>query len=136
MLGQNLGQLKLPLSERQAQNLIKVCYPSSYGQHLTRILDIFVRDSFELEPHQFKIKNLDWQIKINMLAKRAFYHMKPSGTEDLEIYAELHKMILYKKNGHFMRHKDNVLKDKHMFGTLVVQLPSEYTGGEFITLMV
>jgi hypothetical protein len=95
--------------------------------------DIFVRDSFELEPHQFKIKNLDWQIKINMLAKRAFYHMKPSGAEDLEIYAELHKMYLYKKNGHFMRHKDNVLKDKHMFGTLVVQLPSEYTGGEFIT---
>ncbi len=95
--------------------------------------DIFVRDSFELEPHQFKIKNLDWQIKINMLAKSAFYHMKPSGAEDLEIYAELHKMYLYKKNGHFMRHKDNVLKDKHMFGTLVVQLPSEYTGGEFIT---
>ena len=37
-----------------------------------------------------------------MLAKRAFYHMKPSGTEDLEIYAELHKMFLYKKNGHFI----------------------------------
>ena len=42
-------------------------------------------------------------------------------------------MLLYKKNGHFIKHQDNTSKDEHMFGTLIVQLPSEYTGGEFIT---
>lgn len=54
-------------------------------------------------------------------------------TEDSKIYAKLHKMLLYKKNGHFIKHQDNTSKDEQMFGTLIVQLPSEYTGGEFIT---
>ena len=40
-------------------------------------------------------------------------------------------MLLYKKGGHFVKHTDRK-KEDYMFGTLVVQLPSEYTGGEFV----
>lgn len=40
-------------------------------------------------------------------------------------------MLLYKKGGHFLKHRDTE-KEKNMFATLVIQLPSIYTGGEFI----
>jgi len=126
-----VGQLKLPLIESQAQDLIQVCNQASYGMNKTRIIDKHVRDSFELEPAQFEIKHPDWQPKINMLAQNAVNQMLE--TDEIEITAKLHKLLLYKKNGHFKRHQDNTSKDEHMFGTLIVQLPSEYTGGEFVT---
>jgi hypothetical protein len=116
------------LSETQAQNLIKVCTQASYSLNSARFIDKNVRDSFELEPHQFEIKNLDWQSKMNKLG-----HKMMNKTEDSKIYAKLHKMLLYKTNGHFIKHQDSTSKDEQMFGTLIVQLPSEYTGGEFIT---
>ena len=40
-------------------------------------------------------------------------------------------MLLYKKGGHFKKHRDTE-KEKGMFGTLIIQLPSIYTGGELI----
>ena len=39
--------------------------------------------------------------------------------------------ILYKPGNHFARHRDSE-KENNTFGTLIIQLPSKYTGGEFI----
>ena len=128
----NIGQLQLPLSETQAQALMNVCTQASYGLNQARITDTNIRDSFELDPSNFEIKHPDWQKKVNELAKSAVSELTRGESVDLEITAKLHKMYLYKTNGHFARHQDNVSKDSHMFGTLVVQLPSDYTGGDFI----
>jgi hypothetical protein len=40
-------------------------------------------------------------------------------------------MLLYKQGGHFKKHRDTE-KEKGMFGTLIIQLPSIYTGGELM----
>ncbi len=40
-------------------------------------------------------------------------------------------MLLYKKGGHFLKHKDTE-RVRNMFGTLIIQLPSVYTGGELV----
>jgi len=48
-----------------------------------------------------------------------------------DVKAVLYKVLLYETDGHFLPHKDTE-KEKGMFGTLVVQLPSIYTGGEMI----
>jgi len=45
--------------------------------------------------------------------------------------AKLYKLLLYEQGGHFLPHKDTE-KEKGMFATLIVQLPSRHTGGELI----
>ena len=128
----NVGQLLLPLSETQAQELIKVCTQASYGLNGARITDINVRESYELDPSNFEIEHPDWQIRVDQLAKRAVNELTKNKTANLNITTKLHKMLLYQKNGHFTRHQDDPSKDKNMFGTLIIQLPSDYTGGEFV----
>lgn len=45
--------------------------------------------------------------------------------------AKIYKLLVYKQGGHFLKHQDTE-KEKRMFGTLVVQLPSLHTGGELV----
>ena len=45
--------------------------------------------------------------------------------------AELHSLLVYEENQHFLTHQDSE-KDDSMVGTLVVTLPSSYTGGELM----
>ena len=141
----NFGKLELPLNESKAENLIKVCKQTSFGifndnsdANVIRDVDLRVRDSLELEPSQFVIKNPDWQIKIDLLAQRAAEHLSSSfssvnsdGNKMFIATGKLHRILLYRINSHFGRHRDRV-KEKNQFGTLVIQLPCEYTGGEFI----
>ncbi len=140
MVVENVGKLNLPLSEEQAQDLIKICTHSTYGrkiiqnnelninENVERVLDTEFRDSYELDPFQFEIRHPEWQKEMNKLANKAANEM---ASFDSKVYTKLSKLILYKKGSHFSRHIDRK-KDEHMFGTLVVQLPSQYTGGEFI----
>ena len=44
-----------------------------------------------------------------------------------QVGASLYKMLVYEKGGFFGRHRDKV-RIPHMFGTLVVTLPSAYSG--------
>lgn len=65
MVVENVGKLNLPLSEEQAQDLIKICTHSTYGrkiiqnnelninENVERVLDTEFRDSYELDPFQF-----------------------------------------------------------------------------------
>eukprot|EP00931_Biecheleriopsis_adriatica_P115509 TRINITY_DN91297_c0_g1_i1.p1 TRINITY_DN91297_c0_g1~~TRINITY_DN91297_c0_g1_i1.p1 ORF type:complete len:355 (+),score=56.19 TRINITY_DN91297_c0_g1_i1:589-1653(+) len=46
----------------------------------------------------------------------------------MEIVAECYSLNVYRKNGHFLKHKDTPCGDD-MLGTLVLCLPSYYTGG-------
>lgn len=48
-----------------------------------------------------------------------------------KIEARLYKLLLYKTGGHFAAHRDTE-KERGMFGTLLVQLPSVYSGGTLI----
>jgi hypothetical protein len=87
-----------------------------------------VRDSFQLDPSQIKINHPDWTRQLNVLVQRV---AKEMGCLNRNVSAKLYKMLLYKKGGHFLKHRDTE-KEKNMFATLVIQLPSIYTGGEFI----
>ena len=48
-----------------------------------------------------------------------------------ELTADLHSLLVYETNQHFLAHQDSE-KDDSMVGTLVVTLPSSYTGGELM----
>ena len=40
-------------------------------------------------------------------------------------------MLIYKEGGHFLKHRDTE-KEKQMFATLIIQLPSVHKGGELV----
>jgi hypothetical protein len=46
------------------------------------------------------------------------------------VTAKPYKMLIYEKIGHFNRHRHSE-KEKNIFATLIIQLPSVYTGGLF-----
>ncbi len=125
---ENVGKLSLPLKESQALDLIKVCSQATFGFNNKDILDKKVRDSYQLNPSQIKLKHPEWQKQLDLLVKRVTNEM---GCLDINVTAKLHKILLYKKGSHFIKHRDSE-KEKNMFGTLIIQLPSEYTGGKLI----
>src|SRR5690606_1140235 len=53
------------------------------------------------------------------------------GLEDYKVDARLYKLLIYEEGDFFLTHKDSE-KGKGMFGTLIIGLPSQYTGGELI----
>ena len=123
----NFGDIQLPLNETQAEKLIKICKKAPFGQKLETLYDPAVRDTFQLEPHEIKIKNKDWDKNLNKLVDRVAKELGCKG----KVTANLYKLLLYKKGCHFKKHRDTE-KEKGMFGTLVIQLPSIYTGGELV----
>jgi hypothetical protein len=46
------------------------------------------------------------------------------------IRAEPYKMLLYQTGAFFKEHKDTNDKIPNMFGTMIVALPSDHTGGQ------
>ena len=116
------------MSESQASELIQECSQATFGLGNKDLINKKVRDSYELDPSQIHFKHPEWQKQLDLLVKRV---TKEMGCLDINITAKLHKILLYQKGSHFIRHRDTE-KEKNMFGTLIIQLPSEYTGGEFV----
>jgi hypothetical protein len=50
----------LPLDESQARQLIGKSHQAPYGKGSETIVDTSVRDTWELNPEQFEVKNLEW----------------------------------------------------------------------------
>lgn len=123
----DFGILPLPLNELQAESLIKICARAPYGHNFETKVDTKVRDTYQLEPSSVEISNPDWLPKLQALVDRIAKTLGCSG----KVEAKLYKLLLYKTGGHFKKHMDTE-KDKNMFGTLVLQLPSVHEGGELV----
>ncbi len=72
--------------------------------------------------------NPQWNSTLNTIINKV---KKDLGLKDYTINANLYKLLIYEKGGFFLEHKDSE-KEKGMFGTLVVDLPSKFTGGELL----
>lgn len=123
----NFGIISTPLTEHQANDLIKVSTQAPFGLNHETIVDKRVRDSFQINPDQIEIQNPDWNQHLNALVQRIATQL---GCVNKNVEAKLYKLLLYQKGGHFLKHRDTE-KEKNMFGTLVIQLPSIYEGGTF-----
>ena len=124
----NFGLVPLPLTENQSESLIKVCQQAPFGLNEQTLVDKRVRDSFELDASEFEIRNPKWSTQLELLVDSIGQQL---GCVGKNVEAKLYKLLLYKTGGHFLKHKDTE-REKNMFGTLIVQLPSVYTGGELV----
>ena len=120
---ENYGDVPLPLNEVIAEGLIKLSTQAPYGYKYDTLYNKDVRDTFQIEPSAIKIKNPEWNEGLNKLTKRVAEGLGCHG----KIEAKLYKMLIYKQGGHFKKHSDTE-KEKNMFATLILQLPSIHEG--------
>ena len=86
-----------------------------------------VRDTWEIPKHLVRAEWNDATLK-DILATVKEELGLPNAAE---LTADLHSLLVYETNQHFLAHQDSE-KDDSMVGTLVVTLPSSYTGGELM----
>ena len=118
------------ITKEQAFELIQHCSKAPYGKGEETIYDDAVRKTWQLGPENFRMSNPKWaQMITNLLDEKVKSGLGVPATTP--ITCTLYKLLLYEEGGHFDFHRDTEKEDK-MFATMVVQLPSVYSGGEII----
>ena len=122
------GEVALPLDATNAKKIIKYAQQAPYGKGSKTITDTKVRSAWEVDASQISFKNKAWDKCITDIEKSLKIGL---GIERQKIKLSLYKLLIYQKGDFFLPHKDSE-KEKGMFGTLVVGLPSNHSGGELL----
>lgn len=125
---EGVGEIAFPINKVQAKTLINHSTRSSFGKGSETIKDLSVRKGWEIEPDAITFSGTTWK---NLMQKILKNVKKDLGLNDVDITAELYKLLIYEKGDFFLKHKDTE-KEKDMFGTLVIGMPSIYNGGELV----
>lgn len=124
-----VGRLHLPLTKAQALELRAVGRPARHGfKHETR-LDPRVRDTWEIPGSRISSDRRTWN---RTLLPMLDVVRRDLGLPDhARLKADLHNMLIYEPGQFFTAHQDSEKADD-MIGTLVVILPSSFSGGEMV----
>jgi hypothetical protein len=123
-----VGEIGYPINTLEINEMIKVAHKAPFGKGMDTIVDVAVRSAWEIDASQMTFKNDDWDIFIKNIIKK----IKPDlGIDQYAVSASPYKLLIYEEGDFFLPHKDSE-KEKGMFGTLVIGLPSKFTGGELI----
>jgi len=125
----DVGRLSFPITPRIAQKLRSVARPSPFGLGEKTLHDPTVRNTWEVAASRVKISAQPW--KPALKAHLAALHDELGFPDGCELHAEFDKLLLYEKGAFFKTHQDSEKSDD-MVATLVVVLPSEYSGGSLI----
>ena len=123
-----VGEIAYPINEAQAKALIKGAHKAPFGKGSETIVDNNVRSAWEIDADKLIFSGNRWAGLLDKILR----NIKPDlGLEDYTISAHLYKMLIYETGDFFLPHKDSE-KEKGMFGTLVIEMPSRHTGGELV----
>ncbi len=121
-----VGPIDFPITPPIAKKLRDVACASPFGLREQTLHDPSVRNSREIAASQVKIAERRWKsVFANCLRKIQTDLGLPN---ECEIEAIFDKLLVYEEGQFFKPHQDSEKCDQ-MFGTLVVILPSEYSGG-------
>ncbi|WP_216908320.1 2OG-Fe(II) oxygenase [Nocardia noduli] len=126
---EGVGVLGWPVTPTQARQLCDIARPARYGLGEQTLLDPNVRDTWEVPRGRISVDQGRWHLTLGPVldAVRTGLGL----FSDSELSAELHSMLVYEPGQFFRRHQDSEKSDG-MIGTLVVTLPSDFTGGELV----
>ncbi|WP_406281620.1 2OG-Fe(II) oxygenase [Nocardia sp. NBC_00881] len=124
-----VGPIRLPVTSAQARRLCEVARPARYGLREQTLLDANVRDTWEVPRDRVTVDERQW--RETLLPMLDILRAELGLVPDCELSAELHSMLVYEAGQFFQRHQDSEKADG-MIGTLVVTLPSAFTGGELV----
>src|SRR6266550_3368244 len=124
---EGFGPVKFPVTPAKARKLLGLGQPARFGRGEETLTDPDVRDTWEI-PRRLVRAEWDAATLKDALATVKEELGLPNGAE---LTAELHSFLVYEPDQFFLAHQDSE-KDDSMVGTLVVTLPSRYTGGELM----
>lgn len=123
-----VGEISYPVNVTQAGELIKMAKKAPFGKGDKTVVDTHVRSAWEIDASELKFNSREWP----GFLKKLLAKIKPDlGIEDYNISANLYKMLIYEKGDFFLSHQDSE-KEKGMFGTLIIGLPGNHTGGDLL----
>ncbi|KAF8345455.1 hypothetical protein F5887DRAFT_1192178 [Amanita rubescens] len=123
---EGLGSIGLPLSEPEAKRVIAYASHAAYDQG---VVNKQVRDTWEIDASRVKLDNLNWLTYVQDVAVSAVCSSLRLKKYDTPPRCELYKLLIYETGSHFLPHRDTQKADG-MFATMIILLPSQYTGGE------
>ena len=124
---ESVGRIALPLLPIQAEQLVAVAEHAPYGRGQETIVDTQVRRTWQIDANRVMLSGKHWLENLDAIVKRAATGLGVSG----KVRAELYKLLVYDAGSFFISHRDTE-KAAGMFATLVIVLPSEYSGGELV----
>ena len=124
---EGFGHVRFPVTPAKARKLLGLGQSARFGRGEETVTDPDVRDTWELPKHLVRAEWNDATLK-DILATVKEELGLPNAAE---LTAELHSLLVYETNQHFLAHQDSE-KDDSMVGTLVVTLPSRHAGGELM----
>jgi predicted 2-oxoglutarate/Fe(II)-dependent dioxygenase YbiX len=122
-----VGLIALPLLPVQAQQLIAIAEQAPYGQGEATLVDTRVRRTWQIDPEQVQIGGRHWEQTLADIVARATTGLGVSGP----VVADFYKLLVYDTGSFFVNHRDTE-KAAGMFATLILVLPSLYTGGALL----
>ena len=122
-----VGPVALPLLQVQAEALIAAAERAPYGRGEETVLDEKVRRTWQIEAARVHIGGRHWEQNLEAMVAKVAEGLGVAGP----VQAEFYKLLVYGEGDFFVSHRDTE-KSPGMFGTLVIVLPSIYTGGELV----
>ncbi|KAL9615706.1 MAG: hypothetical protein Q9160_009323 [Pyrenula sp. 1 TL-2023] len=110
--------------EDDARALVQASHQAPFGNGTQTLVDESVRKTWEIDATKVQFNNQRWQPCLDKIVEEVAEGLGVIGGSK-NVRAEFYKMLLYEKGAMFKQHR----KVPGMFGTLVVCLPSEHTGG-------
>jgi len=123
-----VGDVTFPVTAKMAKSLIVEAEPARYGHKEETLLDRSVRDTWEIPKSRIQT-NQAWDAQLHKALQRIQKDLNLP--EDGTLRAELHNLLIYMPGQFFKAHQDSEKADG-MLATLVILLPSEFTGGELV----
>jgi hypothetical protein len=111
-------------SNHDMKQLIAACEPSGFGKGKELVHDETYRSAFELSTDRFFSS---FQLAEHDIMSEIHRLLAPNAAS---VRAKPYKLNVYKQGGFFKAHVDTP-RGGNMFGTLVVCLPSSFSGGDF-----
>ncbi len=124
----DVGTLSFPVPAAQVRQLVAQANRAPFGRGEQTILDESVRKVWQLPPDRVRLGGKSWDKTFARILSAVADGL---GCAQAGVTAELYKLLIYDKGGFFAVHRDTE-KTAGMFGTLIVVLPCEHTGGELI----
>jgi hypothetical protein len=125
---EGVGPVGVPFTEGQAAAFIAAAERAPFGRKEATVYDDDVRKTWQLPPSKFRLENPAWEAGVLAPVLTSVKAGLGCGAAD-DVRAELYKLLLYETGSHFKPHRDTE-KTPGMFATLVIVLPSVWTGGE------
>ena len=122
-----VGPVALPLLPVQARQLIAVAEPAPYGRGTETLVDPTVRRCWQISPDRMRIRGQHWMRTLDAILEHVTAGL---GVTD-PVTAAFYKLLVYDQGSFFVDHRDTE-KAPGMFATLLVVLPSDFSGGELV----